>query len=1699
MVTGIVEVTQDPEKAGSALKILSLRLRGMKGQLEELGEETDENVENISKMQGQILNMTKGKVNIFDGSGNFKSTYEIMKGIAEVWDELSSIDQADLLETIAGKNRANDVASLLANWQNVEEAVKSAYEAEGSAAKENAKYVDSLQGRLDKLTTAWQSFANTFMESDFLKGAIGALTKFVEILEGVVDTLGTGGTLATVGGIWGIFSKLSSTSKAVGGLTSLADILPVLSLAFPNAAKGATGLFNVLKNGGGIIATLGAGFKGLWGIIAAHPILALVAAVGAGIAIFAHFHESAKELKERIEEVTSSYREQHDALTKVKADYDTSNEDSMISKYGKLSKGVNEFGENLSLTADEYSEYQSIVNTIAEQIPSLVIGYNSQGDAILDCAGDVARLNEEYKNLIKTQNGKVLDSGKDILKDFQNDLEGEIGYGSDNLKKYTKALETMLNGEGGFEEALKNLSTDDIWNISQLLDENGFKRDVMFGDGIFDFNYESQEEHIRRAIKENSAKVKKILKETSIDLNAYAEDMGAITEAYFNSAFLGGDAALGIDDYSNISERMQSIISQVASGFDSSFYAKFLDDTKTDEENYEALTKYYDSLLNAFKGLNNEDALKLESVFDIKTQFNSGEISYGEYVNKLKSVDGIINSLKVDDDIKAQIKLSLDTEEATKNYDILKNRLITQKYGIKMTADEAKEFLNGLSASEYAVAVDLIASDEVDLSNFNAESLREYIKEEAELQEALTFKLNISAEAEGIDALNTAMKESVDAAGLSSESFAILKSRYAELDDYDPSKLFERTSQGIHLNREELNKLEKQLADSKIKEVDKDLDALTKAYADVTEKIRDCSDETKRNELVAEQLKYANRIKELSEMRSQYEGLTSAYNNWINAQESGEEGDIYDDVIEKLESAAELRKKGLVGTNEFAAAVGFMSGKDTSSMTVDEIVKAYDEATPKMQRYFTDSSKGAQNLLNDLNGINKEWAYINENGEWKLNIPLEEAAKELGISVDALEAVLGKGSDYGLTINYDSVYEAADSLETLYTKAESANNKLKELGHTDFTFSFESTDAKDLEMQIEKAQEIVDTIKEADEADDGKINLSVEGAEESKRVLETLMRQKQEVTKPAFMEVSYSVLGDADLGNAIRLLQSLQSYKNTYDVQVAINADTSETETKIQEVIGEINTLKTENPQVFADLNLNTKEFNTALNTLSGNINAKAQLDPASLETVQTALSGINATVLADVGIGNTDALNTLEACADVTPIPTTTNLGDGFFGNATIKVAPDITDFGNIFTGTAGITPYLTARKLTVEIESKEVSEVNGTANVNGTAFANGTTGKAFKQGSWSTKDSGTALVGELGMETLVRDGRFYTIGDTGAEFVQYRKGDIIFNHEQTKELFEHGKVTSGGGRGKMFANGTAFAEGTAFYDGNNVAGGGTLYYLQALEENARKAAKKAEEAEKAAADAKAAIPANNVEGGGKVGAYETTKSSSSSSSPSSTKTKDDFKETIDWIEIAISRIEREIDNLDKKANNVYKSWSSRSSALTEEITKVRDEIQLQSSAYDEYMSEANNVGLSKSWAKKVREGKVDIETIKDEALAEKIKNYQNWYEKALQCKDTIEDLKETESALYAQRFENIQTQYDGILQGYEHTETMLDEYISQAEEQGHIVSKSYYQALIDNERSNVDQLVKERTALIQARDEAVASGAITKDSEEW
>lgn len=87
---------------------------------------------------------------------------------------------------------------------------------------------------------------------------------------------------------------------------------------------------------------------------------------------------------------------------------------------------------------------------------------------------------------------------------------------------------------------------------------------------------------------------------------------------------------------------------------------------------------------------------------------------------------------------------------------------------------------------------------------------------------------------------------------------------------------------------------------------------------------------------------------------------------------------------------------------------------------------------------------------------------------------------------------------------------------------------------------------------------------------------------------------------------------------------------------------------------------------------------------------------------------------------------------------------------------------------------------------------QIGGGARVDGTAFASGTLGKV--------SDNGVALGGELGREMVVRNGRFFTVGDNGAELFHHKKGDIIFNHKQTQDILKNGHTNS---RGKAFAGG--------------------------------------------------------------------------------------------------------------------------------------------------------------------------------------------------------------------------------------------------------------------------------------------------------
>ena len=274
------------------------------------------------------------------------------------------------------------------------------------------------------------------------------------------------------------------------------------------------------------------------------------------------------------------------------------------------------------------------------------------------------------------------------------------------------------------------------------------------------------------------------------------------------------------------------------------------------------------------------------------------------------------------------------------------------------------------------------------------------------------------------------------------------------------------------------------------------------------------------------------------------------------------------------------------------------------------------------------------------------------------------------------------------------------------------------------------------------------------------------------------------------------------------------------------------------------------------------------------------------------------------------------------------------------------------------------------------------GSGKLSGTAHANGTTGsysipklsgRALAMGTlqddswldpnWQTKHSEVALTGEEGQELVVtRANRWFTVGDHGAEFVNIPQGSIVFDAHQTKELLSKGRINS---RGTAMIGGTAYANG---------------WRLPSASSSSSK---------------KSSSSSKNSSSSGSSSSRSSSsskKSSSSNNSSSAKEAADEFEETIDWIVMAIDRLERAIDTLDLKASSTYRSWSSRNQNLVSEISKVSDEINLQQQGYNRYLQQANSVGLSSDLASQVRNGTIDISTISNEDTYNKIQEYQDW-----------------------------------------------------------------------------------------------------------
>lgn len=228
LLTAANTTVQNAAKASTGLRTIAARLRNTKTDLDELGEEMT-----TAKYEAVVKALTDANVALRDTTGEYRSTYDIMKDIAAQWDKLSNTRQAALATEIAGTRQQAIFYSIINQFREASGAMDAMANSAGTLDQAYSIYLDSAQGRINQFKATFQDLAQDVIKSDWIKQVVQGATTLVEafgkIMRAVVKLIDALGGLkvvmvgvATVAGIKLILSLFSKIK------TALSILIPII-------------------------------------------------------------------------------------------------------------------------------------------------------------------------------------------------------------------------------------------------------------------------------------------------------------------------------------------------------------------------------------------------------------------------------------------------------------------------------------------------------------------------------------------------------------------------------------------------------------------------------------------------------------------------------------------------------------------------------------------------------------------------------------------------------------------------------------------------------------------------------------------------------------------------------------------------------------------------------------------------------------------------------------------------------------------------------------------------------------------------------------------------------------------------------------------------------------------------------------------------------------------------------------------------------------------------------------------------------------------------------------------------------------------------------------------------------------------------------------------------------------------------------
>ncbi len=1621
--TMIATTKRSGSEMGRAFRSIVLNLQQVSGEFD--GEVIDE--EQLKKVEARCHSLGVELEYMKNGIVTLRNPMEVLKDLAEVYNSLpdNSADKQGLISDIGGKYHANALSSLLSRWDLYEKMLKEYSQGTGSALEEANKTADSWEGRLAQLQNSWDSFVNSLTGKNVVKGGISFLDNTIQAFEKLTDTIGTIPTiLATVNasmtalnknyGITQLFNRETHKMDIQGNFMGI-DITAYKTQIkhFREAEIAMASWNNSLVDGTADINTFNNATVQNNEQLKAYLATTSQEAPASLNGYKSYLHAAGVS--------TDSLRLKSILLNSVISLGLGIAIQAVVTGITKLIQAESELAQK---TSEAAKAYDSASNTLADYTER----YKELHTALLAAKG-----NEQETYNVKKQ---LLDLQTELNEKY-GDEYGKVNLVTDAYKDQTEALkdynkelsQSFLNeNEKGLKQAKRKMESEDHYNLSYT--------------GISEF---SDEGKILQELAEKYEKLGVKLQRDSegllsVHLNANADDAYSVINSFMSDLRKKSkdceDEKLFSETFNMLSSELNRAKATIDKFGDT--YKKALTAEITVND---SLSKTYDDAIKKVEEYN-EAVLRSENPYDdknvekayqnlqkIKTGIQENKSEWGKYGSVMKDVfdqadtscldfnnailtnqDGIkelISELEDVNDI--DLQAMLDDGDNGDAFDKLIDKAI--EYGVctDNTSDEVQKLIDLLIQLGYVQGeVQETTNDGISLET--AKSNVESLTEEYELlQEVLSDTGNIQQE--------------------TYEKLLSCSAKYSTAI---------RTENGrITLNTTKLKQVAKSRQLDTKETIRQTLAIKKQEWIQWKNRIENYngtlldSIETKYNDIDALQAE----ITQYELLVNSLDNATSAFERFKAAQQTNDQ-DMYDtakdafDVLKEYSSKKDSENYGKYNRDEFQEAAMLLMDEDTYRKALNakdlvEYQKVVDGFVKSISPLFDENNaKSASKLFDEVDKILESGDIPKADTDW---------AERLGISKEVFNALKQLANQYDY--NNKEVFESfqMDKLDDYQEKLSNVAQEQEALNAiTDKSSNVYLKQAQNLEQAQGKldtfvdetvssmtkaydkyvipgnasgqtfAEYIKDQFNFEDTDVDGSILAMIDKADSLKQRLDSI--SPTEAVQKQFSEYD-------QLQSIISALSALGfQYEKTANNKADFEASMQKEETKsssdiLKERVEQYKELQKEaeicqkalshadpGSEIFTAMSSQLSDVKSQMDALREPITIEINANIAELEaSIQRVTEAKNQFAKSNSGLENTmfysSQMNSYNAqiekdTANKAELEKTLKVivdDDEAKGKMELLASFNIDDKTFSVSANDNATPVIDA------INSKKIADKNfkitgsyvgaggggstptlgGIPVASGNNHAEGTVGRAFASGynGLPSNEKG-ALRSEYGQKELtVYPNGTYEVTDKPV-ISNLPKGTVIFNEEQTERIL----------KGKTHADGTvhnAFNEGT----GTNV----NLPNFRDVSTN-NKAIKAARQEEKKATKEK------------------------------EKKEKEVNEEIIDWIERRLKKFQRLFDKWLKQAETaltsgfITKYYKKATSSLKNLLTT-------QGKAYNRYMKEANAVGLDETYAKKVRNGTIDIQTIKDEDLADKIAKYQEYYDKAI---DSTTSFVETAEKLY-------------------------------------------------------------------------------------